>query len=213
VLFDFDGVLVDTPTYYFTHIKAYMEKINANVSDEDISNLLGLTFTKKLEFINAKYSLKIEREPFVSLVSNPMMAEMEKSLILDEHLDVLLKDLKMHNITMAIASNNSLSNIEFFLSRLKISHYFSKIISYADVKEHKPAPDTYLKAINLLGTNPQNCVAIEDTVVGVESAKAAGLKCVAIPNKFASSHNFSRADLVIKTFLGLDVKKLEALVK
>ena len=74
VIFDFDGVLVDTPTYYFKHMREYLRKLNTNVSDEDISNLVGLTFNKKLDYINSKYGLRVEREPFVRETSAAMMA-------------------------------------------------------------------------------------------------------------------------------------------
>ncbi len=212
VIFDFDGIIVDTPTYYFKHMREYFRKINVHVTDEDISGLVGLTFAKKLEHINKKYGVEIEREPFVSETSGAMMAEMEKSLLIDAHLDALLKELSKAKIVMAIASNNSAENIDFFLQRLGIAGHFSEIIAYADVGNHKPAPDTYQKAVECLGAMPQNCVAIEDTVVGVESAKSAGLKCVAMPNKFTTAHNFEGADFVIKSFAELDLKKLRELV-
>ncbi len=213
VIFDFDGVIVDTPTYYFKHMREYLKKLNTNITDGDVSELVGLTFSKKLEYINKKYNLKVEREPFVGETSEAMMAEMEKSLILDGHLGVFLSDLSANKIRMAIASNNSRKNIEFFLRKLGILHYFEKIVSYEDVTEHKPAPHTYLKALQVMKAEPQNCIAIEDTTVGVKSAKGAGIRCIAIPNKFTSSHDFSMADLVIKDFRDIGTKKLRRLAK
>ena len=76
IIFDFDGVIVDTPTYYFKHMREYLKKLNTNITDGDVSELVGLTFSKKLEYINKKYNLKGEREPFVSKTSEAMMAEM-----------------------------------------------------------------------------------------------------------------------------------------
>src|SRR3989344_1576461 len=111
-------------------MREYLRKLNTNVSDEDISNLVGLTFNKKLDYINSKYGLRVEREPFVRETSAAMMAEMEKSLVLDEHLDVLLAGLKKAGVQMAIASNNSRKNIDFFLGRLGIAGHFRHIVSY-----------------------------------------------------------------------------------
>jgi len=213
VIFDFDGVLVDTPIYYFKHMREYLRKLNAGVSDEDIASLVGMTFAKKLEFINAKYGLNVEREHFVKETSEAMMAEMEKSLLLDEHLDILLSALKKDKIRMAIASNNSRKNIDFFLQKLGIQDYFEHIVSYESVTEHKPNPQTYLAAAGLMNAIPGNCIAVEDTEIGVESAKGAGMKCVAIPNKLTSGHDFARADMVIKDFREINAEKLRGLVK
>ncbi|HLC93303.1 MAG TPA: HAD family phosphatase [archaeon] len=212
VIFDFDGVLVDTPSYYFKHMREYLEKLNTDITDEDVSNLVGMTFAKKLAYINEKYKLNVQREPFVRDTSAAMMAEMEKSLLLDEHLDMLLRSLKKSKIRMAIASNNSRPNIDFFLKKLEIAHYFSNIISYEDVTEHKPNPETYLKAVQTIRARASNCIAIEDTAIGLDSAKGAGLKCIAIPNKFTSLQDFRSADLVIKNFTEINPAKLKSMV-
>ncbi|VVB98842.1 Phosphoglycolate phosphatase [uncultured archaeon] len=213
VFFDFDGVIVDTPTYYFKHMKEYLRERTPGISDDDISGLLGLTFSKKVEHINERYGIKIDRNHFVEATSAKVMEEMGKSLELDRGLERLLLGLRAEGVPCAIASNNSKKNIEFFLGRLGISGFFSRVIAYDDVRDWKPHPETYIVAAKALGVRPGNSVAIEDTVVGVESAKGAGMKCVAIPNKFALKHNFGIADLVIRNFRELSVKKLEGLVQ
>ena len=213
VIFDFDGILVDTPTYYFKHMRSYLKNLNTSISDQDISNLVGMTFAKKLDYINTKYGLRVQREPFVKATSDAMMPEMEKALILDEHLGKLLKALEAQKITMSVASNNSRRNIDFFLKRLGIAKHFASITAYEDVSRHKPDPQTYQVAVEALCAEPWNCIAVEDTAIGVESAKGAGLRCIAIPNKFTADHDFSMADLVAMDFRGLSVKKLRGLVK
>src|SRR3989344_3468042 len=77
----------------------YREKLNTDITDEDVSNLVGMTFAKKLAYINEKYKLNVQREPFVRDTSAAMMAEMEKSLLLDEHLDMLLRSPKKEQDT------------------------------------------------------------------------------------------------------------------
>lgn len=133
-------------------------------------------------------------------------------MALDKGLESLLLELKSRGVPMAIASNNSRKNIDFFLARLGISGFFRKVVSFEDVKDWKPHPETYAVASQALGARPGNCVAIEDTVVGVESAKGAGLRCVALPNKFTSGHNFKVADLVANGFCDLSFGVLESLV-
>ncbi len=213
VVFDFDGVIVDTPAYYFKHMRNYFRRRRARISDEDIAHLIGHTFQKKLDFINAKYGLSVGRDEFIAEIGPSMNAEMEKLVKLDVDLYRLLKELEAGGVGVAIASNNSPETINFFLSKFGIRNFFKPILTIRDIKEPKPHPETYQKAVSFLGARPGNCVAIEDTVIGVESAKAAGLRCVAIPNKFTSAHNFSEADVVVKSFKGLGIGALQELVK
>lgn len=213
VIFDFDGVLVDTPAYYFKHMRSYLRERNALVSDEDVSHLIGHTFAKKIEYLKEKYGLQIDRDHFVKITSEAMKAEMVPGLILDPELGKLLRELKSHSVPLAVASNNNFKNIDFFLKKLGLEGYFSQIIAIESVTSPKPSPETYLRAIDALEVRPENSIAIEDTVIGVQSAKGANLRAIAIPNKFSSLHDFSMADHVISGFSELSLKKLRGLVK
>ncbi len=213
VIFDFDGVIVDTPTYYFKHMKEYFRKRSTGVTDEDIEHIIGHTFQKKLDFINAKYGLKVARDEFIAEIGPAMNAEMEKLVKLDIELHRLLAELRGGVIKTAIASNNSPETINFFLKKFGIGEFFSPIVTIRDIKAPKPNPETYAKALSILKANPKNCVAIEDTVIGVESAKGAGMRCIAIPNKFTLKHNFAQADMVIKSFHGIGVEALRGIVQ
>ncbi len=212
VIFDFDGVIVDTPTYYFKHMREYFQKIGSGVSDEDIEHIIGHTFQKKLDFINAKYGLSVKRDEFIAEIGPSMNAEMEKLVKLDIELQRLLQELKAAGVRAAIASNNSPDTINLFLEKFGIREFFDPIVTIRDIREPKPDPETYKKALSLLCANPKNCIAIEDTVIGVESAKAAGMRCIAIPNQFTIKHNFSGAEMVIRGFSALNLKKLNGLV-
>lgn len=213
VFFDFDGVIVDTPSYYFRHMRDYLRERHSGIKDDDIADLLGLTFAKKVEKINRRYGLSVNRAHFVETTSGKVLEEMEKSLVLDQGLGRLLSELRQAGIPCAIASNNSRKNIDFFLKRLGISDFFREIISFENVRDWKPHPETYLNAAKALGVKPSCSVAIEDTVVGLMSAKAAGLKCVVMPNRFNANHDFSASDLVIRNLGQLDAAKLISLVE
>ena len=211
VVFDFDGVLVPTPDYYFRHMKDYLLERNLGITDDDIGGLLGLTFDNKLSFLQEKYGLRIDKAHFVKNTYSKTVAEMSDSIVLDPELGRLLAELKENGVSLAIASN-SRENIDFFISKLGITGFFGEIVSLTEVPVPKPAPDTYARAVGLLGKNPGNCVAIEDSIAGVLSAKEAGLKCVVIPNRFGLGIDFRVADLVVKSFNGLSYNTLSGLV-
>src|SRR3989338_9469234 len=213
VVFDFDGVIVDSPTYYFKHMREFLKKLNKQVSDEHISDLVGLTFSEKLSFINRTYGLNVKLEEFVSATSGAMKIEMASSISLDSSLQKFMEELDKNSIPMAIASNNNRKTIEYFLDILGISNRFKLIVCADDGMNPKPAPDAYLRAVKMLGKNRVKCVAIEDTIVGVRAAKLAGLIFVAMPNKFSTAHDFSEADLITKGFGEISLKVLEGLLK
>ncbi len=212
VIFDFDGVLIDTPSYYFKHMRSYLGKLHPKVEDKDISDLVGYSFSDKLIFINNKYGLNVQKEEFVKQTEDAMKLEMSSMLSLDPALGALLAELRENNIKLAVASNNSRKNIDYFLSLIGIMDYFSTIVSYGDAKNPKPFPDVYLQALKRMRKKPGNCIAIEDTSVGLEAAKKAGLKCIAIPHKLTSYHDFAGAELVVNGFSDLSFAKLKGLV-
>ncbi|MDP2974118.1 MAG: HAD-IA family hydrolase, partial [Candidatus Diapherotrites archaeon] len=85
---------------------------------------------------------------------------------------------------------------------------FDAIIGAEDCSKSKPHPEPYLKAIKKLGVKPENALALEDSSRGVESAKAAGCKCIAMPNHFTLDEDFSKADLIVKSLAEIDEKIL-----
>lgn len=93
----------------------------------------------------------------------------------------ILAMLDSHGIKMAIASSSRREVIEHVLAHLKITHYFEIIVAGSDVEHGKPAPDIFLKAAENLGVKPEDCVVLEDAVNGVRAAKAAKMKCIAVP--------------------------------
>ena len=213
VIFDFDGVIADTPKYYFRHMKEYLKELHTEVTDEDISLLVGHSFHEEFGYLNKKYNLDVSLEKFVEEVSVPARKEMSEELVIDVHLKKLLFELKQDNIPMAIASTNVLKNISFVIEKFEIQDYFEGIITAQDIEKFKPFPDAYLKAIEIIGKNPGNCVAIEDTLIGVQSAQRAGLKAVAIPNKFTSNQDFSESNMIINNFSELDLEIVKRLVE
>ena len=120
----------------------------------------------------------------------------------------MLVHLKKNGLAIGLASNNDKRSIDYMLNRFGIGSFFSAIVCAEDVVAGKPNPDIYLKAVKRLRLLPKECVAIEDTFIGVESVKAAGLKCIAFPNQFAKSGSFAKADLVVESLGELSAKRI-----
>lgn len=101
-------------------------------------------------------------------------------LKLIDGLDTLLEKAAAGEIKMAVASAAIPFNIDFAIDNLNIRHYFGAIVSANDVQISKPHPETFLKAAQLLGTHPEDCIVFEDAPKGVEAAQNAGMRCIAI---------------------------------
>lgn len=125
----------------------------------------------------------------------------------------LLNELVQADIPMAVASSAIRANVEFVIDTLALGRFFKALVTGDDVTAHKPAPDIYERAAREIGVEPINCVAFEDSLPGIEAARAAGMKCVAIASTFPMPElrAKSRADLVVESFEGLTLAALRGL--
>lgn len=112
---------------------------------------------------------------------------------------------------MAVASTAPLTSVKRLLERTNIYEYFKIVVSGEEVDRNKPNPEIYNKALEKLKVKAGECIALEDTVLGLESARSAGLRCVVIPNRISKVQDFSDADLVLNSINELNediIKKL-----
>jgi HAD superfamily hydrolase (TIGR01509 family) len=118
-----------------------------------------------------------------------------------------LNDLKMNNIKMGIGTAAMEFKANAILEELGFKDFFDIIVCAEKVAKGKPNPETYLKAVEYLGLNVDECVVIEDAPNGIEAARNAGIKCIAILTTHKESE-LVKADRIIGSFDELDVNKL-----
>ena len=99
-------------------------------------------------------------------------------------------------LRLAIVTGAGPDGVQSTLRQHSLGDFFETVVSGDDVANSKPAPDCYLLAVRRLGLLPSECVAIEDTEHGVNSAAAAGVRCLAVPNEMSRQHDFSQATAV-----------------
>ena len=116
----------------------------------------------------------------------------------------LIKDLYQQGIRLAIVSSSSPAEIEHVVKTLGIKKYFTKLISSAQVKQPKPAPDSFLLALKELGVSPKETVVVEDSCFGSQAAKAAGTVCVGFINPNSGSQDLAAADVLLESFEVID---------
>jgi beta-phosphoglucomutase family hydrolase len=179
VLWDMDGVLVDTGNFHFTAWKQTFEELGTAFDKEDFRATFGMNNAGILEWV---YGRKPEPEEVsqVSEKKETLFRELIKGKAepLPGVLD-WLGQFQAWGIKQAITSSAPPKNIEVLVAELKIEDYFDVIVSGFDLPG-KPNPDVFLKAANAIQVHPENCIVIEDAIAGVEGAKRAGMKCIAV---------------------------------
>ncbi|MCH8014174.1 MAG: HAD family phosphatase, partial [Candidatus Dadabacteria bacterium] len=121
--------------------------------------------------------------------------EEELEVVLD--LIPLLDNLRDNKFKLAVASSSPLRVINFVLDMFSLQEYFPVVVSGECTENGKPHPDIYLHTAKRLEVEPSECVAIEDSINGVKSAKAAGMYCIAVPDKRLSQMEFQNADIIV----------------
>ena len=211
VIFDMDGVIYDSSPYVWKARNIYLKKYGVKITSQEISKLLGKSLRDQLSYINKKYSLSIDYEDFSRKTREIQVKLMKNKLKPKSGVKKLIYDLKKHKIKIAIASSNMRKFIIEDLKIMKLKDKFKVITSVEEVERHKPAPDIFLITAKKLKVKPENCLVIEDAVNGLQAAKKAGMKAVAVLTKFHKKEEFKDADLVVRSIKNLNYYKLRNL--
>ena len=126
-------------------------------------------------------------------------------------IEPLLQAARERGFRIGVASNSGNGWVEEGLKRLGLRTLVDAVVTREMVLNPKPAPDVYLKTAQVLGMEPNQTVALEDSEPGCRAAKQAGMKVVAIPNRFSDRQDFKVADLIVRSAEDLDLKRLEEL--
>ncbi|MGQ4873905.1 MAG: HAD family hydrolase [Promethearchaeia archaeon] len=212
IIFDMDGVLADTGTIHYESWVKLAEEIGYKFSREFFEKTFGQQspeIVRKLvgnnedpETINKWANLKEKYyRDMVKDKLEPLPGAIE-----------LIKGLKKTGFKLALGSSGPPENVYLLLDTLKIKQYFDAIITAADVKNGKPAPDVFLKAAKKTDVKPENCVVIEDAPVGITAAKRAGMKVIALTTTHDGT-TLKDADLIIKDLSYVNLEDILKLLK
>lgn len=210
VVWDLDGVIFDSePLQLLAYKKAFASQ-RLKITDNDYLGNMGRK--DAFQRICLKYNADCDFKKWYKEKNRIYWKGMNKGISMLPGVKKLMKEIDGRGYIMSLVSSTSRKNILLILNKLDIRDYFEEIIGFEDTKKGKPDPEPYLKIAEKLNIHPRKCIVIEDTGVGVDSAKKAGMKCIAVTktNRLTQSHK--KADLVIESLVKLDVEKLKKII-
>lgn len=200
VIFDMDGVLVDSEPVHFESTVQVMAEFGCHFSKADNRQFIGSTDRVMFETLCKRHDL---REPIEALIARRKACYLDLirngRLVWRDGIRELIHELGDRGHKLGLASSGLRRIIEYTLARGEIRHRFSAVVSADDIPTPKPSPEIYLEAARLIGVDPCACVAIEDTDVGVLAAKNAGMYTIAFPTETTAAMDFSHADVTTRT--------------
>ncbi len=206
IIWDMDGVLVNTGEYHYQSWKQTFDELNVSFSEEQFRETFGMNNAGILEIICGR-KLSPEQEDRISEHKEELFREAVKGKAkLLPGVENALKNFSEWNLKQAIASSAPPKNIEVLVKELEISKYFDTTVSGFDIPG-KPDPGVFLKAARQLSVEPERCVVIEDAVAGVEGANRARMKCIAVTTT-NTPEALSKADLIFDSLEELDQRTL-----
>ncbi|MBR1742043.1 MAG: GNAT family N-acetyltransferase [Lachnospiraceae bacterium] len=207
IIFDMDGVIIDSEPQHGRAALNVFRKYGAVADDSYHEQFIGSSTENMIETVIKEFHFSISAEELLNEV------ETEKRKLLKEEgytispgITELLKNLYQNGYHVAIASSSTPSEIERAVKALGIKKYFKKLISSSQVKNPKPAPDTFLYALKELGVKAEEAMVVEDSQFGAEAAKAAGITCVGYVNPHSGRQDLKSADVLLESFETIDYR-------
>jgi beta-phosphoglucomutase len=209
-IFDLDGVIVDTARYHFLGWKRLTDQLGIKFTEEDNERLKGVSRMASLEIILeiGKKELDEKQKLEYATLKNNWYVEYINKMTPDEILPGCLDFInELKNAGIKVAVGSASKNTPTILGRVGILHLFDAVADGNNVAKAKPDPEVFLKAADMLGVKPDECVVFEDAAAGVQAALNAGMICVGI----GSSKILKEAHLVIKGLDEMNILKLRSI--
>ena len=202
VIFDMDGVIVDTePVHSYAYFQHFTE-LNIAVSPAMFTSFMGNSTRNTFQKLKELFPIELEVEDLIQrkrTIFNDAFDNKEDLYLIDG-VEKLIKDLHQNGMQLIVASSAAKVTIDRVFRRFNLHQYFTHIVSGEDFPNSKPHPAIFEFAADLSIASKENCIVIEDSTNGVIAAKAAGLFCVGYNSENSKLQDLSLADVVVNHF-------------
>ena len=211
VIFDMDGVIVDTEPVHHYAYNTHFKQLNIDVSPEMYASFTGNSTKNIFERLKLQFNLEDDVQSLVETKRNLFnnAFDSKEDLYLLDGVEVLIKDLYQNGMQLVLASSSATVTINRIFNRFGLHKYFSQIVSGENFPKSKPHPAIFQHAAFLSQTPVKNCIVIEDSTNGITAAKAAGIYCIGYDSFHSKMQDYSLADMVISDFKELGFEKIK----
>lgn len=185
IIFDMDGVVLDSEKLWTEVDNEFLKKFG---SGEELSiavklEQLGRGTVNGTEVLMKKYGIKGNILKLTKWREDLAKKLYQEKLELKPNVGKFLDDLRNTNYKVGLATSALRALLEIVMEKVEFDAWFEVMVTIDDVEKGKPAPDIYLRAAELLKVKPEECLVFEDSLAGVQAAKAAGMKCIGVLDK------------------------------
>ena len=211
VIFDMDGVIVDTEPLHKKAYYQHFEELDIDVDAELFSRFTGKSTRNVYQIIKEIFGINTDVEDLIQRKRTLFydLFDSDPALKLLDGVEVLIKNLYSANFQLILASSAAKSTIHRVFKRFNLFPFFSHLVSGEDFPESKPNPAIFIEAQRLSGNDKSHCIVIEDSTNGILAANGAEIFCVGYKSENSKNQNYDTADLVIHHFDELKVEELE----
>lgn len=210
VIFDMDGVIVDTePVHHYAYFQ-HFDELNIKVTEEMFTSFMGNSTRNTFQKLKETFDLDYDVEDLIlrkRTLFNDAFDKKEDLFLLDG-VEQLIKDLHHNRMQLVVASSASKVTIDRVFTRFGLHPYFSHIVSGEDFPKSKPHPAIFEHAALVSQTPKEACVVIEDSTNGIIASKAAGIYCIGYNSENSKMQDLSLADFVVQHFDELSYEKI-----
>jgi HAD superfamily hydrolase (TIGR01509 family) len=206
VIFDMDGVIVDSEKAYLEIERQMYDELGIPVSQEEHLHFIGAAEKSMWQYMKDHYKIPAETRALVEEERKRFLARLDTpgGIPLMPGILELLEALADDDISSLVASSSSREIIEKVLQIHRIRHFFKDITGGDEVTHSKPAPDIFLDTAAKAGLVPEHCLVIEDSANGIRAARSAGMKVIALPGQHNGEMDLSEASRIVSSLHELD---------
>ena len=198
VIWDVDGTLIDSEPLHYSVLRQVCIEHGVTLTSQENIDLLGQDIDAVLLSLKEKVPLIVDLHGWKKIIVRRYKDRISPSMARPEVV-TLVETLNYYGVVQGCATTAEQEIVDANLRTLGIQRFMHCVVSRESVKATKPDPSPYLEAARLLGCDPERCMAVEDTPLGISSAIRAGLYTVAWPNEMSGNCDFSGANEVVSS--------------
>ena len=205
-IFDMDGTIADSEKIVWRVTRAFFKERGITLTSEEEKTMYGLTWKDFVKEILVSRGFEY-KQSIKNTLKERYVRNLKKDVQPLPGIHNFLEIIRA-NFKTALATNSRLREVDIIFDKLDFGKYFDFKVAKNHVKSGKPSPEIYFKAASLLEVQPRECVVFEDSIVGIQAAKSAGMKCVALINTYAAE-DLKHADMLIKNYADINIEHIK----